>query len=157
MFGKRILSLFAVMESEPMRELEMMRINTTVVDAALRVLCISGLLVLAGEVSLAAGKPAGVAVREERDCPEFGEMVKIKVDGKPLTLNGSNFAAPLVTDWDGDGKKDLLIGEFAGHMTDGDWKGKIRFYSNTGTDACPEFGKYRYLEAGGKVITVNQY
>lgn len=98
-----------------------------------------------------------MAAQETEESPDFGAMVKINVDGQPLTLNGSNFASPLVTDWDGDGKKDLLIGEFAGHMTEGQWKGKIRFYSNVGTDASPEFSTYSYLKAGGKEIAVSQH
>jgi hypothetical protein len=49
---------------------------------------------------------------------------------------------PCVVDWDGDGKKDLLVGQF------GD--GKLRIYLNHGTDAKPQFSGFSYVQAGGK-------
>jgi hypothetical protein len=89
--------------------------------------------------------------------PEFGKMLTIQVNHKPLDLEGGIFAAPQVVDWDQDGKKDLLLGEFCGHTTEGRYRGKIRFYSNTGTDANPEFGHFNYLTADAKPITVSQH
>jgi hypothetical protein len=56
----------------------------------------------------------------------------------------SNFnnwrAAPIVNDWDEDGKKDLLIG----HMD-----GMIEIYLNQGTDTTPSFTSSSYLQMGG--------
>ena len=89
--------------------------------------------------------------------PEFGELVKIQVNKKPLDMEGGIYASPKVVDWDHDGKKDLLIGEFTRHMTDGFYSGKIRFYPNTGSDANPEFSGFTYLKADGKEITVSQH
>jgi hypothetical protein len=107
------------------------------------------------KIALSIGCLAGVlAIAAE---PEFGEMTTIQVDKKPLDMKGGLFAAPLVVDWDNDGKKDLLIGEFCGQPTNGAWKGKIRFYPNTGTDASPEFSTFTYLEADGKQIAVSQH
>ncbi len=65
--------------------------------------------------------------------------------------------APAFSLLDQDGKKDLLLGEFCGHKTEGRYVGKIRFYPNTGTDASPEFGNFTYLEADAKPITVSQH
>ena len=47
---------------------------------------------------------------------------------------------PQVVDLDGDGKKDLIVG---------DDNGKIAFYANTGTNAAPAFSGYEFLRSGG--------
>ncbi|MCX6902212.1 MAG: VCBS repeat-containing protein, partial [Verrucomicrobia bacterium] len=59
-------------------------------------------------------------------------------------LNVGSYAIPCVTDWNGDGKKDLLVG----YQTDG----MIRVYTNSGTDARPVFTSYYLLQAGGTNI-----
>lgn len=56
------------------------------------------------------------------------------------------YAAPCVVDWDGDGLKDLILGQFSG--------GNIRFYKNTGTNASPLFNSFSYLYADGSIITM---
>jgi hypothetical protein len=56
-------------------------------------------------------------------------------------------AAPEVTDWNSDGKKDLLIGEF--------YYGDIVVFLNTGTDASPSFGGYSHVRASGTDIQLN--
>jgi hypothetical protein len=55
-------------------------------------------------------------------------------------------AAPLVTDFDGDGVFDLLIGQFGG--------GKLRIYRNQGDNANPKFDTFAWFQAGGKDGTV---
>lgn len=54
-------------------------------------------------------------------------------------------AAPYLYDIDGDGKRDLLVGQF------GD--GKMRIYRNVGTDVAPDFAPHAWFEAGGRVAT----
>lgn len=66
-------------------------------------------------------------------------------DGKPIALNIGH-SAPILTDFDNDGLKDLLVGEFGG--------GGIRFYKNVGTAETPRFGKHEMVRAGGKPIAV---
>ena len=56
-------------------------------------------------------------------------------------------AAPEVADWNGDGKKDLLIGEF--------YYGDIKVFLNSGTDASPSFGGYSHVRASGTDIRLN--
>ena len=53
---------------------------------------------------------------------------------------GGGYAIPCVTDWNGDGKKDLLVG----YQT----SGKIALYLNLGTDAQPCFTNYTNLKTG---------
>ena len=52
-------------------------------------------------------------------------------------------ATPVVTDWNEDRKKDLVVG---------DLDGKIYIYKNTGTDNAPVFGSAETLLVGGSVF-----
>lgn len=77
-------------------------------------------------------------------CAEDGlaAPVCIEADGKPIDLaDGTGHAAPLVTDWDGDGLPDLLVGQFQG--------GYLRIYRNGGKKGAPAFGAHAWFEAGG--------
>lgn len=77
--------------------------------------------------------------------PQFQDGVKIEADGQPIDVE-TGHAVPVVTDWNGDGKKDLLVGQFSG--------GKIRVYLNQGTDSAPTFKDFTYLQAGGVQISL---
>ena len=55
--------------------------------------------------------------------------------------------APVVTDWNNDGKKDLIVGQFE--------NAKIRLYLNYGTDSQPVFKEYSFLQAGQKDISLS--
>jgi hypothetical protein len=57
-------------------------------------------------------------------------------------------ASPTVVDWDGDGDKDLLVGETYG---------KIYYYENTGTDSSPSFTSGQPLKADGSTLSVGYY
>ena len=94
---------------------------------------------------------------------------RVLAAGKPIDVT-TGHAAPYVLDFDGDGVRDLLVGEFG----DGDfpveqlparleqgWKqpdafanGRVRIYKNHGTDAEPRFQDFVYLQAGGATATV---
>jgi hypothetical protein len=50
-------------------------------------------------------------------------------------------AAPLFTDFDGDGLKDLLVGQFG--------EGKLRVYRNVGTLGEPRFTEHKLFQAEG--------
>ena len=79
-------------------------------------------------------------------------------------------AAPYMLDFDGDGVKDLLVGEFGdgefpvGELPDAlaaGWKkpgnfanGRLRVYRNHGTNKAPRFEGFEYLQAGGGIATV---
>jgi len=76
---------------------------------------------------------------------ELGKGVKLEAAGKPIDAEVGHLV-PWVADWNGDGRKDLLVGQFVG--------GKIALYLNEGTDAAPRFGSGRFLEAGGKEISL---
>ncbi len=69
--------------------------------------------------------------------------MKLKADGKTINVSGGHLV-PCATDWKGDGRKDLVLGQFSG--------GRISAFLNRGTDAAPELGPGTELQAGGKPI-----
>jgi hypothetical protein len=77
------------------------------------------------------------------DPPMFQDFVYIEANNIPITVSGGH-ADPCVIDWDGDGSKDLLLGEFT--------LGRIRFYANDGNNSAPHFTTFTYLQADGATI-----
>jgi hypothetical protein len=77
--------------------------------------------------------------------PAFGKCSKIEANGQPITVDAGH-ANPSVVDWDGDGLKDLLLGQYG--------SGKIRFYKNSGTNEAPVFTDFSYLQADGADISL---
>jgi len=71
--------------------------------------------------------------------------VKLQANGKTIDVNIGHLV-PCVTDWNNDGQKDLIVGQFSG--------GKIRLYLNHGTDSDPRFKDFSYLHAGGSEISL---
>jgi hypothetical protein len=76
---------------------------------------------------------------------EFAAPVKILAKGDPIDVTVGH-AAPYVVDWNQDGKKDLVVGQFGG--------GQCRIYLNTGTNSAPEFQDFTWLIAGGSEAKV---
>lgn len=80
-------------------------------------------------------RPPGLA-------PDLAPPVHVLAGGQPLDVERSGHAAPTVGDFDGDGKPDLLVGQYDGGM--------LRIYRNTGTAAAPVFDTHTYFAAGGQ-------
>ena len=76
---------------------------------------------------------------------EVQEGVRLKAGGEVIEVDIGHLV-PCVTDWNGDGKKDLIVGQFSG--------GKIRVYLDQGTDSKPAFKDFEYLKAGGEEISL---
>ena len=74
---------------------------------------------------------------------EFKPPVRLEAEGAPVAVESPGYAAPCWADIDGDGNKDLLVGQFAG--------GKIRVYKNLGGG---KLAAGEWLQAGGAVAEV---
>ena len=79
----------------------------------------------------------------------LGAPVQVQADGKPIDIDEIGHAAPFLGDFDGDGKRDLLVGQFGNNG-----QGKLRIYKNTGTDAEPKFALYEPFKAGAETGTI---
>lgn len=90
---------------------------------------------LAGAAALIAA-PA----MAEGNGPALAQPVQILAAGKPITVDVGH-AGPCFADIDGDGKAELLVGQF------GD--GKLRVFPNLGTKTEPRFEKFTWFQAGG--------
>ena len=105
-----------------------------------------------GEIDIVAGGlDGGLHVYDNCGCggyvpPRFStspiDGIFVQANGRDL-LVPSGRSSPAVMDADGDGKKDLLMGN-----TDG----QILFYKNVGTDSLPIFAGYTYVQSNGKPI-----
>ena len=87
------------------------------------------LLVFCSAVSAAAPKPLS--------------GVRLQADGKNINVRIGHLV-PAVMDWNGDGKKDLIVGQFSG--------GRISVYLNKGSDEAPAFKDFSLLRADTKEI-----
>ncbi|MDE0419809.1 MAG: FG-GAP-like repeat-containing protein [Gammaproteobacteria bacterium] len=75
--------------------------------------------------------------------PKLGQPILIQGATKPILTEKHGLAAPALWDWNGDGKRDLLVGEFETNSGENFPMGAdgstIRVYLNVGTDSDPEF------------------
>ena len=74
--------------------------------------------------------------------PKLGQPILVTGATEPILTEKHGLAAPALWDWNGDGKRDLLVGEFETNSSDfpmGADGSTIRVYLNVGTDADPKF------------------
>lgn len=90
-------------------------------------------------VAAAAGPGAPAA------ADELAPGVKLEADGEAIDVEVGH-AAPAYVDFDGDGTRDLLVGQFGG--------GKLRIYKNHGTNEAPRFKDFEFFKAGGVEASV---
>jgi hypothetical protein len=86
------------------------------------------------------------------EITKLGKPILIQGKKGPIKVEKDGLAHPAVYDWNQDGKKDLIIGEYEGY----EGKAKFRVFLNIGTDANPKFsGKSFYgKDAEGDLIYV---
>jgi hypothetical protein len=78
-------------------------------------------------------------------APALEPSVLVQDGVSPLVVQGTS--VPRVVDWNNDGRKDLVIGQFT--------NGNIRLYLNQGTNAAPVFNGYTLIQSGGTAITTS--
>ncbi len=71
--------------------------------------------------------------------PRFKSPRPLRLGKKLMRVAG--FSNPVVTDWNEDGKKDIVCSDFLG---------RVHIFLNVGTDSNPKFDKDRWLKVGGK-------
>ena len=87
----------------------------------------------------------GLVTQGDPTPPDLLPPVRLEAAGSPIDVDVGH-AAPFVHDWDGDGRRDLLVGQFGG--------GRLRVYRNVGGDAAPHFAEHTWFEADGRPATV---
>jgi hypothetical protein len=95
--------------------------------------------------AVAAAAPAGASAPAGLD-PELSPPVRLEAAGKPIESGDVGHAAPFVGDFDGDGKPDLLVGQFEG--------GKLTVYRNEGTAREPKLASGQLFKAGADLGVV---
>ncbi len=79
----------------------------------------------------------------------LGPPEPLLADGEPIdTGEYVGYAGPLVTDFDGDGDQDLLIGNF---------RGSIQHFENVGEADAARFESRGLLQAEGEDIELNNW
>lgn len=81
----------------------------------------------------------------EGALPELSEGQMVYDGDAPIDIKTGHLV-PCLVDWDGDGKQDLVVGQYA--------KAKIRLYLNKGSKKKPEFDGFEFMQAGGKEISL---
>jgi hypothetical protein len=88
---------------------------------------------------------AGLSFAADRFASELLLPFRVEANGGPIDVEIGH-SAPWVTDLNGDGKFDLLVGQFG--------EGKLRVYANKGTATEPKFEAFAWFQGGsadGKV------
>jgi cell division septation protein DedD len=80
--------------------------------------------------------------RGSNSAPAFPGFSLLKVSGEEFSCG--NRSMPEVTDWNSDGRKDLLVGEH---------NGSVILLLNTGTNAAPAFARQQKLRDGSGELT----
>ena len=78
---------------------------------------------------------------------EFETPVRLMAGGEYVAVESPGYACPTMADVDGDGKLDLVVGQFNGS--------KMHFCKNIAADAAaPEFAKAEWIQSGSDAAQV---
>ena len=94
------------------------------------------------------------------DTYRFAPGVRLLTGNKPIDVT-TGHASPYVYDFNSDGKRDLLVGEFGSGTYRGETTSKsslanarLRVYLNKGSNASPRYDGFKYLQADGENASV---
>jgi hypothetical protein len=90
--------------------------------------------------------PALLALAPSLADAGLAEPSLVLADGKPVQV-GRGHADPVLYDWDGDGVRDLVVGQFE--------EGRIWVYRNTGSEKDKRFAAPASLDAEGMPIKID--
>ncbi len=96
-------------------------------------------------------------------APYLKEPVLIMGETVPLKTEKHGLAAPALWDWNGDGKRDLLVGEFETNSGESfpmhEDGSTVRVYLNVGTDEKPQFtDDFQWaMDTEGTIMEVEQW
>jgi hypothetical protein len=85
----------------------------------------------------------GMCAKPVTGSGEFEPPVRLIADGAAIRVEAPGFACPCLADMDGDGKPDLLVGQFR--------EGQIRVFKNLGDG---KFAAGVWLQAEGKTAEI---
>lgn len=91
----------------------------------------------------ASGAMAALLPAQQLAIPQFTAPLRMQAADQLIKIEPPGYAAPCWADLDGDGHKDLLVGQFA--------QGRIKVYRNLGEGRLAEG---RWLEAAGNVAEI---
>ena len=113
-------------------------------------------IIISTDIMAFGGEPQAVASAE----PDFAAGVRLQAAGGDLLV--TYYSAPCVSwdtntgpvrlDWNEDGKKDLLVGNYNAYG--GDDLGRVYYYDNIGAEYDPEFDQSVQLTADGEIIAL---
>jgi hypothetical protein len=118
-------------------------------------------LCLLGLESMAQSNFPELKFNKIEGAPQLSEPFLVMGATKPVMAEKHGLCAPALWDWNGDGKRDLLVGEFETTSEEhySDDGSTVRVYLNVGTDENPKFNdEWTYArDQNGRPLEVNQW
>ena len=87
-----------------------------------------------------------VAASLQSTAAQFETPFRATASGTVVHVEDPGYACPTIHDVDGDGKKDLVVGQFK--------EGKMKFYKNIGSKGKPSYAKGVWLSSGSKPAVI---